>query len=182
MTEVDANSKQNIYCHACYEITEDDFMLQVGDKFPDFSLRDQDGKERTRDDLLDFYTVLFFYLKDDAPGCTKEACDFSTMLKDITSKTVQVMGVSTDSLSSHKSFSEKYRLNYYLLSDEFKTLCKKCGLLKEKSVLGSIIFSVERTTYIIDKAGNICWVESPVSLENHVSRTSSALKKFLLQS
>ena len=154
-------------------------MLQVGDKFPDFFLRDQNGKERTRDDLFDFFTVLFFYIKDDSPACIKEACDFGRMLKDIASRQVQVIGVSSDCPLLHKKMCEANRLQFHLLADEEKTLCKKCGLLKEKEVLGTKILACERTTFILDKTGSILWLEHPAILENHINRTRDALKKFL---
>lgn len=157
-------------------------MLQVGDRFPDFCLRDQDGKERTRDDLFDFFTVVYFYLKDDSSECSKEAVDFRNMLKDISSRQVQVIGVSPDSFQSHKIVSERLTLPFKLLSDEHRVLAKKCGILKEKEVLGMNVASLERTTFILDKQGVILWQEVPVNLENHTSRVAGYLKKLLLSS
>ena len=142
--------------------------MNVGDKIPDFSLKDYDEETVTREDLTGSRFVLYFYPKDDTPGCTKEACEFRDALDTFDELDTLVIGVSPDSIASHKKFVEKHKLDFSLLSDEKKEMAKAFGVLKED---GSII----RSTFLCDKDGTIMWIEKPVNVEDHVTRVMDAI-------
>lgn len=145
-------------------------MLQVGDKIPDFHTLDADGIAISSDDLLGSITVIYFYPKDDTPGCTKEACDFRDNMEELDSQGIIVLGVSCDTMESHQKFSEKHELNFPLLVDENKEICTKFGVIREKEINGKKAEYVERTTFIIDEKGIIRWIEQQVNVEHHIQR------------
>lgn len=130
-------------------------MLEVGMKAPDFTLKDKDGKEVTLSDFLGKKVVLYFYPKDNTPGCTRQACAFAGAYGQFQAKGVEVIGVSKDSIASHVKFAEKYNLPFILLSDPELSAIKAYGVWKEKSLRGKIGLGVVRTTFIIDEKGNI---------------------------
>jgi peroxiredoxin Q/BCP len=143
-------------------------MLKEGDKAPDFKLPDHKGNIISLKDFKGKKIILYFYPKDNTSGCTKEACDFNESLPDIESKNAIVIGISPDSLDSHKKFAEKYNLNFYLLSDESKETLQKYGVWKEKSMYGKKYLGVERTTFIIDEKGVINKIYPKVKVPGHV--------------
>lgn len=147
--------------------------LKVGDPLPKFKAKDFEGEITTHDDLLGSPFVIYFYPKDDTPGCTKEACSFRDVMDTFDELDFVVVGVSPDSPESHQKFMEKYELNFPLLSDENYELCKKFGIAKEKE--GSS--AVERSTFICDEDGVIQWVESPVNVEGHIDRVMNAIQE-----
>ena len=150
-------------------------MINVGDKAPDFLLPTGDG---TRVQLSDFKgkkVVLYFYPKDNTPGCTKEACSFQENIIKLKQKGAIVLGVSVDSESSHAKFSEKYGLTFPLLSDKNKEVVKKYGVWKLKSMFGKKFFGVERTTFIIDERGTIQKIFSNVKVEGHIEQVIQSL-------
>ncbi|MGN1082852.1 MAG: thioredoxin-dependent thiol peroxidase [Candidatus Avispirillum sp.] len=130
-------------------------MLEVGMKAPDFTLKDKDGKEVSLSDFLGKKVVLYFYPKDNTPGCTRQACAFAGAYGQFQAKGVEVIGVSKDSIASHVKFAEKYNLPFILLSDPELVAIKAYGVWKEKSLRGKIGLGVVRTTFIIDEKGNI---------------------------
>ena len=130
-------------------------MLEVGMKAPDFTLKDKDGKEVTLSDFLGKKVVLYFYPKDNTPGCTRQACAFAGAYGQFQAKGVEVIGVSKDSIASHVKFAEKYNLPFILLSDPELAAIKAYGVWKEKKMCGKIGLGVVRTTFIIDEKGNI---------------------------
>ena len=130
-------------------------MLEVGMKAPDFTLKNKDGKEVTLSDFLGKKVVLYFYPKDNTPGCTRQACAFAGAYGQFQAKGVEVIGVSKDSIASHVKFAEKYNLPFILLSDPELAAIKAYGVWKEKSMRGKIGLGVVRTTFIIDEKGNI---------------------------
>ncbi|MGM9635288.1 MAG: thioredoxin-dependent thiol peroxidase [Candidatus Avispirillum sp.] len=130
-------------------------MLEVGMKAPDFTLKDKDGKEVSLSDFLGKKVVLYFYPKDNTPGCTRQACAFAGAYGQFQAKGVEVIGVSKDSIASHVKFAEKYNLPFILLSDPELIAIKAYGVWKEKSLRGKIGLGVVRTTFIIDENGNI---------------------------
>jgi thioredoxin-dependent peroxiredoxin len=152
-------------------------MLNVGNTIPLFEALDSDGNPITSDDLLGSFAVLYFYPKDDTPGCTKEACDFRDKMPQFDDIGVLLLGISPDSAKSHQLFSQKYGLNFSLLCDEHKELCRLFGVLKEKETNGQKYISVERTTFIVDEKGIICWLERPVNVEGHGQRVIKALEE-----
>ena len=151
-------------------------MLEVGKKAPDFSLLNQDEKKISLKDYIGQKVVLYFYPKDDTSGCTKEACSFSDDLSKFSKIDAVVLGVSPDSVKSHKKFSEKYKLKFDLLADEEKIAVEKYGVWKEKSMYGRKYMGVERTTFIIDENGKIKKIFNKVKVDGHNKEVLEALK------
>jgi len=150
-------------------------MLKEGDRAPDFSLPSDDGRTVGLRDLRGTKVVLYFYPKDDTPGCTKEACGFRDNLARVTSKGAAVFGVSRDALASHGKFREKYHLNFPLLSDEGGSVTEAYGVWKEKTNYGRTYWGIERTTFLIDEKGRIARVWPKVKVEGHVDEVLAAL-------
>ncbi|MBQ6950397.1 MAG: peroxiredoxin, partial [Clostridia bacterium] len=125
-------------------------MLQPGQKAPDFTLMDQNGKEVRLSDFLGKKVVLYFYPKDNTPGCTKQACAFASAYDAFREKDIVVIGISKDSVSSHVKFAEKYHLPFILLSDPERKAIEPFGVWQEKKMCGKVSMGVVRTTYIID--------------------------------
>ena len=151
-------------------------MLEVGKKAPDFSLLNQDGNKISLKNYLGKKVVLYFYPKDDTSGCTKEACSFSDDLPKFSKVDAIILGVSPDSVKSHKKFSEKYKLKFDLLADEEKKIVEKYGVWKEKSKYGRKYMGVERTTFIIDGKGRIKKIFNKVKVDGHNKEVMEALK------
>lgn len=130
-------------------------MLEIGTKAPAFSLPDQDGKIHRLEDYKGKKVVLYFYPKDNTPGCSKQACSFGDLYPQFLEKGAVVIGVSKDSVASHKRFEEKYGLPFTLLSDTELESIKKYDVWQEKNNYGKISMGVVRTTYLIDEDGMI---------------------------
>jgi peroxiredoxin Q/BCP len=148
-----------------------------GTKAPDFKASTQDGNTISLKDLRGKQVVLYFYPKDDTPGCTKEACGFRDGWKKFEKADVVVLGVSPDSEKSHKKFSEKYELPFVLLADEDRSIIKKYNVWGEKQFMGRKYMGVHRTTFLIDKNGMIQKVWPKVKAEEHANEVLSELKK-----
>lgn len=129
--------------------------LKVGDLAPDFSLPDQGGKIHNLVDYRGKWVVLYFYPKDNTPGCTKEACGFRDTAGDYAAKNAVILGVSKDSVASHQKFMTKYSLNFPLLSDETKQVIEMYGAWGMKKFMGSEFAGVKRITYLLDPDGKI---------------------------
>lgn len=151
-------------------------MLEVGKKAPDFTLLNQDENKVSLKDFLGKKVVLYFYPKDDTSGCTKEACSFSADLPKFSKIDAIILGVSPDSVKSHKKFSKKYKLKFDLLADEEKKIVEKYGVWKEKSMYGRKYMGVERTTFIIDEKGKIKKIFNKVKVEGHNKEVLESLK------
>jgi peroxiredoxin Q/BCP len=151
-------------------------MVEVGKKAPDFSLLNQDEKKISLRDFVGQQVVLYFYPKDDTSGCTKEACSFSDDLPKFSKIDAVILGVSPDSVKSHKKFSEKYKLKFDVLADDEKKIVEKYGVWKEKSMYGRKYMGVERTTFIIDEKGKIKKIFSKVKVDGHNKEVLEALK------
>ena len=143
--------------------------LDVGDSVPTFSLPSSSGKEISLADYKGKKIVLYFYPKDDTPGCTTEACEFRDNLKNYADVNAVIIGVSKDPLKSHDKFIEKYELPFELISDEDGKLLDAFGVWKEKSMYGKTFMGVERTTFLIDENGKIAKSWRKVSVPNHVA-------------
>ena len=130
-------------------------MLETGIKAPDFSLPDQNGKTHTLSEYKGKKVILYFYPKDNTSGCTKQACGFAERYPQIREKGAIVLGVSKDSVASHKKFEEKYGLLFTLLSDTELEVIKAYDVWQEKKNYGKVSMGVVRTTYLIDEAGII---------------------------
>ena len=130
-------------------------MLEVGTKAPAFTLPDQDGNMVSLKDFKGQKVVLYFYPKDNTPGCTKQACNFGELLPQFREKGAAVIGVSKDSVASHKKFQEKFGLPFTLLSETELKVIQAYGVLQEKNMYGKKTMGVVRTTYLIDEKGVI---------------------------
>ncbi len=130
-------------------------MLTVGSKAPDFTLADAEGKLVSLSDFLGKKVVLYFYPKDNTPGCTRQACAFASAYDRFRAKDVKVIGISKDSVASHKKFAEKFDLPFILLSDPDLTAIQAYGVWQEKKMCGKISMGVVRTTFLIDENGLI---------------------------
>ena len=130
-------------------------MLEVGTKAPDFNLPDQNGDFHKLSDYLGQKVILYFYPKDSTPGCTKQACSFGELMPQFKEKGAVILGVSKDSVASHKRFEEKYGLPFTLLSDTERVVIEAYDVWKEKKNYGKVSMGVVRSTYLIDETGVI---------------------------
>lgn len=130
-------------------------MLTIGTVAPDFTLKDQDNNEHSLKGYRGKKVVLYFYPKDNTSGCTKQACNFSELYPQFEEKGAVVLGVSKDSVASHKKFQEKFHLAFTLLSDPEKEVIQAYDVWKEKTMYGKKTMGVVRTTYLIDEEGMI---------------------------
>jgi len=150
--------------------------LQIGDKPPDFSLPDQNGQTVSLKSLKGKQVVLYFYPKDDTPGCTKEACGFRDSLSAIEKANTVVLGVSMDDAESHQKFIKKYGLPFTLLCDEDGKVSKAYGVYKKKNMYGKTYWGIERSTFIIDETGKLKAIFRKVKVDGHVGEVQAALK------
>ncbi len=130
-------------------------MLETGMKAPEFTLTDKDGNAVRLSNFLGKKVVLYFYPKDNTPGCTRQACAFAAAYEGFKAKDVVVIGVSKDSVASHQKFAQKYDLPFILLSDPELQAIQSYGVWQEKKLYGKVSYGVVRTTFIIDEQGNI---------------------------
>jgi len=130
-------------------------MLEIGMKAPEFTLNDKDGNTVSLSDFLGKKVVLYFYPRDNTPGCTRQACAFAAAYEGFKAKDVVVIGVSKDSVASHQKFAQKYDLPFILLSDPELQAIQNYGVWQEKKLYGKVSYGVVRTTFIIDEQGNI---------------------------
>ena len=137
-------------------------MLEIGTKAPDFKLLDQNGEEHTLEDYKGKKVILYFYPKDNTPGCTKQACGFTLLYPQFTEKGAVVLGVSKDTVASHKKFEEKQELAITLLADPELETIKAYDVWQEKNMYGKKTMGVVRTTYLIDEEGIIAKAFSKV--------------------
>ncbi|MFA6571130.1 MAG: thioredoxin-dependent thiol peroxidase [Bacteroidota bacterium] len=153
--------------------------LNIGTKAPDFKSQTDSGEEISLKSLKGKWVVLYFYPKDDTPGCTQEACDFRDNYKRIASLGATVIGVSPDNEKSHDKFKKKFELNFHLLPDPDKEICNKYEIMGEKSMYGKKYLGVIRTTYIIDTKGIIRYVFPNVSVKGHVQEIIDKLPELM---
>jgi peroxiredoxin Q/BCP len=130
-------------------------MLEKGMKAPDFTLEDKDGNTVSLSDFLGKKIVVYFYPKDNTPGCTRQACAFAGAYKRFEEKGIVVIGISRDSVASHQKFAEKYSLPFILLSDPERKAIESYGVWQEKKLYGKVSFGIVRTTFIIDEKGMV---------------------------
>jgi thioredoxin-dependent peroxiredoxin len=151
-------------------------MLKAGNKAPDFTLQSDSGKEVSLSQFLGKKEViLYFYPKDNTPGCTKEACSFRDSINVFSSKNAEVLGVSPDSVKSHQNFIQKQNLNFTLLSDPDHKVAEAYGAWGEKSMYGKKYMGILRTTFVIGKDGKIKKVFEKVKPEGHAEEILNTL-------
>jgi peroxiredoxin Q/BCP len=149
--------------------------LKVGDKSPDFSAATQDGQIVSLADLRGKNVILYFYPKDDTPGCTKEACGFRDAFKDFEKKGAVVLGVSTDSVKSHGKFATKFKLPFPLLADEDQKIVQAYGVWGEKMFMGRKYMGTHRVTFLIGPDGVLKKIWPSVKPEEHAAEVLAAL-------
>jgi thioredoxin-dependent peroxiredoxin len=149
--------------------------LKAGQKAPDFTALNDNGEKVKLADLKGKKVVLYFYPKDDTPGCTKEACAFRDGIDEIKLRGAIVLGVSGDSVDSHKKFKSKFDLNFPLLADSDKKMVEAYGVWKEKSMYGKKFMGIERTTFVIDGQGKITHIFPKVKVDQHYDEVLEAL-------
>ncbi len=154
-------------------------MLQIGDQVPAFCLPNQDEEEVCLRDLQGAWIVLYFYPKDNTPGCTTEACEFTAALPDFSGLGAMILGVSPDSPKKHRSFIEKKELGITLLSDEEKEVCEAYGVWQLKKNYGREYMGVARSTFIIDPDGKIAAVWEKVRVKGHVEAVKEKLAELV---
>ena len=152
-------------------------MLQAGMKAPDFTLLDPTGKPVSLSDFFGKPIVLYFYPKDNTPGCTKQACAFAAAYEDFRRQDIAVIGISKDSVASHVKFAEKYNLPFVLLSDPERKVIEPYGVWQEKKMCGKVSMGVVRTTFIIDENGMVTHILPKVKPDTNAEEVLALLNK-----
>jgi peroxiredoxin Q/BCP len=150
-------------------------MLTKGQQAPEFTLLDQDGVAHTLSSYKGKWVLLYFYPKDDTPGCTIEACTIRDQFKDFQKIDAVVLGVSTDTVASHKKFALAYELPFTLLADEHKEVVGMYGVFGEKKMMGKTYMGTHRTSFLIDPSGNVAKVYEQVKPERHANEVLTDL-------
>jgi len=150
--------------------------LQIGDQAPDFTLPTDNDGQITLSALKGQKVVIYFYPKDDTPGCTKESCGFSEALPAFNALNTAIIGVSKDSVAKHNKFKAKYNLQFPLASDENGTTCEDYGVWKEKSMYGKTYMGIERSTFLVDEDGKISATWRKVKVPGHVEAVQSEIE------
>ena len=150
-------------------------MLEINQKAPEFTLPDQEGNVVSLSDFLGKKVVLYFYPRDNTPGCTRQACAFAAAYEGFRSKDVAVIGISKDSTASHQKFAKKYNLPFILLSDPELQAIQAYGVWQEKKLYGKVSMGVVRTTFLIDEQGNIEKVMPKVKPDTNAAEILSYL-------
>ena len=151
-------------------------MLQEGMQAPAFMLADKDGKMVSRSDFLGKKVILYFYPKDNTPGCTRQACAFAAAYSEFEKKNAVVIGISKDSVSSHEKFAEKYNLPFILLSDSDLQAIQAYGVWQEKKLYGKTSMGTVRTTFIIDEQGRIIKVMPKVKPDTNAAEVLEIMR------
>ena len=151
-------------------------MLKEGDIAPEFSLKDQNGKTHQLSDYKGKKLVLYFYPKDNTPGCTMEACAFRDIFEDYKKHNIAVLGISKDTEISHKKFIEKHKLPFDLLIDENREMLEKYGAWTKKSLYGKIFMGIQRITYVIDENGKVLKAYPKVKPDEHAKQILEDIK------
>jgi len=152
-------------------------MLKINTKAPDFTLTSTNNTDYSLKKSLGKYVVIYFYPKDDTPGCTIEANDFNKLLPQFKKLNCEVFGISKDNLKSHDKFKEKYQLKFDLLSDEELTVLKKFKVWGKKKFMGREFMGILRTTFLIDKKGKILKIWENVKVKDHAKEVLETLKE-----
>ena len=150
-------------------------MLEIGMKAPDFTISDKDGNAVSLSDFLGKKVVLYFYPKDNTPGCSRQACAFAAAYEGFRARNVAVIGISKDSVASHQKFDQKYNLPLVLLSDPERQAIEAYGVWQEKKLYGKVSMGVVRTTFLIDELGYIAKVMPKVKPDTNAAEILACL-------
>jgi peroxiredoxin Q/BCP len=150
-------------------------IISTGSKAPNFTLKDQNGTVVRLNDFLGKKVILYFYVRDDTPGCTRQACEFRDDIDSLRKRNIIVLGVSPNSVDSHKRFVEKYNLTFSLLADEDAKLAKKYGVWAKKNMYGRTFYGIIRSTFVIDEEGRIMKEYRRVKVDGHLGRVLKEL-------
>jgi peroxiredoxin Q/BCP len=153
--------------------------IEIGEIAPLFSLPSDEGNDFNLAELKGKFVVIYFYPKDDTPGCTIEAQDFSKKIPEFEKFDCVVVGISRDNIVSHCKFIEKYKLKISLLADETAEVCTAYDVIQEKSMFGKKYFGINRSTFLIDKLGKIIEIWNSVKVKGHVDEVLSSLEKHI---
>lgn len=153
--------------------------VEEGKKAPAFTLTADNGKKVKLSDLKGHPVVLFFYPKDDTPGCTKEACAFRDRTAEFEKLGAKVLGVSPDDVASHVKFRDKFSLNFPLLADSDHAVAEKYGAWREKNMYGKVSMGIQRSTFLIDADGKVAKVWKKVNVDGHDDQVLTALKELV---
>ena len=156
--------------------------IEAGEKAPDFTLAADDGTKVKLSALKGQPVVLYFYPKDDTPGCTKEACAFRDRSRELQKLGVKLLGVSADSVDSHVAFRDKFKLNFPLLSDIDHKVAEKYGAWREKNMYGKKLMGIQRSTFLIDAKGKVAKVWKAVQVDGHDDQVIAAIKSLAEES
>lgn len=144
--------------------------LAIGDKAPSFTLQSDQNQTVSLKDYLGQKVILYFYPKDNTPGCTREACDFRDHMPHFSEKNAVILGISKDTPQKHQKFKQKYTLPFTLLSDENGDVCVAYGVINEKSMFGRSFLGIQRSTFLIDEKGNISAIWRKVKVTGHTKQ------------
>jgi len=144
--------------------------LAIGDEAPEFSLQNDEGNTVTLSSLRGKKVILYFYPKDNTPGCTKQACDFRDNFTQFIQKGVEVFGISKDSAQAHSKFKNKYELPFPLLVDSNADVCEAYGVINKKSLFGKTFLGIQRSTFLIDESGKLRGIWRKVKVPGHVEQ------------
>lgn len=150
-------------------------VLNVGDKAPDFTLLSDEDQSISLRSLRGKKVVLYFYPKDNTPGCTREACDFRDNLKQFTASDTVIFGISKDNPIKHRKFKEKYSLLFTLLADENGDVCQAYGVINKKNLFGNTFLGIQRSTFLIDEKGIIRAIWRKVKVAGHIEQVLNEL-------
>lgn len=152
-------------------------MLPLGSSAPTFTLPNQDGKDISLSDFLGRWIVVYFYPKDDTPGCTDEACSFRDANSELTDAGITVIGISKDTVASHKKFADKYNLNFHILADPATEVIQAYGAWQEKSMYGKKYLGIQRSTILVNPEGKVAQVFPKVTPKNHATEILKAIQE-----
>ena len=152
--------------------------IKVGEAAPEFSLPDQDGEMHSLAEARGSWTLVYFYPKDDTPGCTKEACSIGELFPAFEKLDAKVFGISVDPVKSHKKFAEKYQLPFTILSDEKKEVVEKYGVWQRKKMMGRDFMGTVRTSFLLDPRGTVAKVYENVKPEVHAEEVLADIKTY----
>jgi len=141
--------------------------LKIGDQAPDFTLLSDQHQQTSLKNFRGKKVILYFYPKDNTPGCTREACDFRDNLQNFSKKNTEIIGISKDSIEKHQKFKQKYTLPFTLLADENGDICEAYGVINKKSLFGRSFLGIQRSTFLIDEKGIIRAIWRKVKVNGH---------------